>query len=306
MQQQTTAYLLAGLAIVFWSTVATAFKLTLRHIDPLPLILYSCVFSAVTLFVIAAIQGKLTSLRMLTVRQYLIAMFLGLLNPALYYFVLFNAYDRLPAQQAMTINYSWPVMLVILSAVFLKQVIFRLEMVAIGVAYIGVVVIATGGKFDGLYFSDSLGTVFAILSTGIWAAYWLLNVKSNIDPVVNLLIGFSFAVPVLLVVIAIISAIEPGASLLSLPNIYAIAGAGYIGLFEMGITFVLWSTALKLSETTAKISGLIFFTPFLSLLVIALLVGEKISPATIVGLTIVLVGIALQKYAHHRVRQQPH
>ena len=31
----------------------------------------------------------------------------GLLNPCLYYLVLFKAYELLPAQQAQALNYSW-------------------------------------------------------------------------------------------------------------------------------------------------------------------------------------------------------
>ena len=32
----------------------------------------------------------------------------------------------------------------------------------------------------------------------------------------------------------------------------------YVGLFEMGITFVLWLSALKSTNNTARISNLIF------------------------------------------------
>lgn len=296
MQQQTKAYLFATMAILFWSTVASAFKLTLKHIAPLPLIFYSCIFSFLVLLLIVVVQGKLREMLALPVKHWLGAIGFGLLNPALYYYVLFNAYDKLPAQQAMTINYSWPVMLVLLAVVLMKQRIAALEIVAIGIAYLGVVLIATDGSFTGFHATDPLGMAFAVLSTMIWSGYWLLNLRVKIDAVVNLCIGFFGAIPFLFSLIYF----SPQYPDFPMPNMKALLGAAYIGVFEMGLTFVLWSYALKLSETTAKISGLIFLTPFFSLLFIAAFVGERIEATTIMGLLVVLCGIFLQKLAHRR------
>jgi drug/metabolite transporter (DMT)-like permease len=55
----------------------------------------------------------------------------------------------------------------------------------------------------------------------------------------------------------------------------------------MGITFVLWLSALKYSENTAKVGNLIFISPFVSLVFIHFLVGEDILPSTFVGLVLI-------------------
>ncbi len=73
-----------------------------------------------------------------------------------------------------------------------------------------------------------------------------------------------------------------------------IIGAVYVGIFEMGITFVLWLKALKLSSNTAKISNLIFISPFFSLIFISIFVGETIHGYTLVGLAFILIGLAIQ------------
>jgi drug/metabolite transporter (DMT)-like permease len=80
-----------------------------------------------------------------------------------------------------------------------------------------------------------------------------------------------------------------------IPNLKGILGAVYIGLFEMGVTFLLWLKALRLSKTTAYVANLIYLTPFLSLLVISIAVGEKILLSTIIGLVFIVGGIILQK-----------
>ena len=79
-----------------------------------------------------------------------------------------------------------------------------------------------------------------------------------------------------------------------LVGLYA-AGAIYVGLFEMGITFILWLSAMKLTDHTARIGNLIFLSPFLSLVFIHFLVGEDIFPSTYVGLTLIIAGLVVQQ-----------
>jgi drug/metabolite transporter (DMT)-like permease len=68
---------------------------------------------------------------------------LGAINLFLYYFVLFRAYDLLPAQEAQAINYTWALTLAFLLVPFLKQKFYIVDIVAGVLCYFGVVVIAT-------------------------------------------------------------------------------------------------------------------------------------------------------------------
>ena len=80
-----------------------------------------------------------------------------------------------------------------------------------------------------------------------------------------------------------------------MPGPEAIAGSLYIGIFEMGVAYVLWLMALQLSATTARVSNLIFLAPFLSLVILSVVVGEQIMVSTLYGLVLIVGGIALQK-----------
>jgi hypothetical protein len=86
----------------------------------------------------------------------------------------------------------------------------------------------------------------------------------------------------------------------SLPPVKGLMGAVYVGTLEMGITFVLWSTALKLSRSAAQVSIFIYLSPFLSLVFIHFLVGETIFPSTFVGLFLIVLGIGLQQLVRLR------
>lgn len=288
MKQQTQAYCYGLATVLLWSTVASAFKLSLRHMDHLQLLLYSSVASLITLTAILALQGKLKLLLSMDRRQWLVSAALGLVNPFLYYIVLFKAYDLLPAQEAQPLNYTWAVTLALLSIPLLGQRISARDLLALLVSYTGVVLISTHGDPLGFSFSNPLGVALALSSTVIWALYWIYSTRDTRDPVAGLAANFACGTVYVLIMTALASEVV-------VTDWRGLAGAAYVGVFEMGLTFVLWLKALKLSETTAKVGNLIFISPFVSLILIHFLVDEVILPSTIYGLVFIIAGIALQQ-----------
>ncbi|MDD1795630.1 DMT family transporter [Enterovibrio makurazakiensis] len=275
-------------AVLLWSTVATAFKITLTYMDPIQMLAAASVVSALSLAAVAAWQGTLNQLASTFSRRPLYYLMLGLINPFIYYLVLFKAYDLLPASLAQPLNYSWAITLTLMAAVFLGQKIRQQDWIAAALGYAGVVVIATKGNILDLNFDSPLGVGLALLSTLLWAGYWILNAKNQADPVIGLLLGFILSLP-----------FSIGLSLYS-SDWSGIPWQGwlavsYVGLFEMGITFVLWLKAMKLATNTAKISNLIFISPFISLILLANIIGEQIHPTTLIGLVMIIAGLAIQQ-----------
>ena len=152
------------------------------------------------------------------------------------------------------------------------------------------IVIATKGDVLGLEFDSPLGVGLALVSTLLWASYWILNAKNKADPILGLLLGFLVALPV-----AIGLSIYEGAPWAQIPMSGWLA-VSYVGLFEMGITFVLWLSALRLTQNTARISNLIFASPFISLLLLANIIGEEIHPSTLIGLVMIVCGLLVQQF----------
>lgn len=276
-------------AVLLWSTVATAFKLTLAEFTPIQMLTVASFVSAIALSIICIAQGKPSQIANTFLANPWYYLLLGLINPLAYYLILFKAYDLLPASQAQPLNYSWAITLTLMAAVFLGQKIRKQDWAACVFGYAGVVVIATKGDILGLEFDSPLGVGLALLSTLLWAGYWILNAKNRADPVIGVLLGFLVALP-----FAVGLSIYEGAtwSLISTKGWLSVT---YVGLFEMGITFVLWLTALKLTENTARISNLIFASPFISLMLLAYIIGEEIHPSTMIGLLLIVTGLVIQQ-----------
>ena len=288
MKNQKQAMLFGLGTVLLWSTVATAFKLALADLAPVQMLLVACAASIVVMGGALVIMGRWQEVFQLSRRQYLQSIGMGLINPCLYYFLLFGAFDRLPAQEAQPLNYTWALVLAYLSVPFLGQKLRRIDILAGLACYAGVMVIATRGAITSLSFSDPLGVSLALGSTVVWASYWIIATRDTRDPVVGLFLNFLFGLPV----IALVCWYTVG---LEFPLAGSLAAALYVGVFEMGIAFVLWSQAMKKAENTSKVSNLIFISPFLSLVFIYFILGEVILPSTYVGLVLIIAGLWLQQ-----------
>jgi len=289
MKKQSRAYLLAIIAVFFWSTVASAFKISLRYLNFLQLQFYATLVSVVILFVIVFFQNKLSLLKEYTFKDFFHSAVLGFLNPFLYYLVLLKAYSLLLAQEAQCLNYIWGITLVILSVPILKQKISIKAFAAILLSFFGVLIIATRGDFSTFNFSNLLGKSLAVGSSVVWSLFWIYNMKDKRDTETKLFLNFFFG----LIFITIANILF---SKIIFPDFKGIIGIIYIGLFEMGITFIIWLKALSLSRTTAKVSNLIFLAPFLSLFIISKIVKERILLSSIIGLFFIISGIIIQNY----------
>ncbi|MDW6002544.1 DMT family transporter [Vibrio mangrovi] len=278
-------------AVLLWSTVATAFKLTLAQLTPIQMLAVACVISSAVLLAICTLQRQLRHIIPTFTANPGYFILSGLINPLCYYLILFQAYRLLPASQAQSINYSWAITLTIMAAVFLKQQIRRQDYLAAVLCYLGVLIIATQGNLLALHFDSPLGVGLALLSTLLWAGYWILNTQNKADPVIGLLLGFLIATPCIIA----LSLYEDADWSHITPQGWL--SAVYVGLFEMGITFFLWLNALKQTRHTARISNLIFISPFISLVLLSVIIHEQIHPSTILGLICIIGGLVIQQFA---------
>jgi len=284
--QSRSSFLNALSAVLLWSTVATAFKITLSEIPFDLLLLYSSAVSFFALSIIAIFKTGIKSLSAAILSPQNIL--LGFINPFLYYLVLFKAYSLLPAQEAQPLNYTWPIAISIFSVVFLKQKLSLKITSGLIIAFLGVTVIATRGDFSYLNFSNISGVLLATGSSVSWAAYWTLNMILKQEDHLKLTGAFFWGVT-----FSLIYFITFGQDFIF--SFKAFTGSAYIGLFEMGITFFLWMKGIQLSKNKAKTSTLAYLSPFISLLFISAILKESLMISSVIGLLMIVSGILIQQ-----------
>ncbi|NOR74083.1 MAG: EamA family transporter [Draconibacterium sp.] len=282
------SYLFAGIAIFFWSTVATAFKLALLEYDFIQLIFYASVVTFFILFAFLLIQKKTHLLFQQSGKEILFSMFLGALNPLFYYLILLKAYSLLPAQVAQPINMVWAILLALFSVPLLGQKIGLKSFIALFVSFIGVIFISSQGGISGFANTNLTGVILALGSSVIWALYWIFNVRDKRDQIVKLFMNFCFGTIYLLIAVILFSDFKMQFG----TAFYAVI---YIGFFEAGITYILWMKAMELSTNNAKIGNLVFLAPFISLVFIHFILNETIYITTFIGLIFIVTGIFIQQ-----------
>lgn len=288
VKNQSKAVQFALLTVFLWSTVATAFKIALSHSPVVQVLIVATITSLLTLAFLFHRKNSVKSLLTAFKRKPFLYLISGLINPILYYFVLFAAYERLPAQIAQPINYTWAIVLSLLAAPVLGQKLRKGDGLGLLFCYLGVVILVTQLDFSKRFEFDQIGIILAIVSTIFWAVYWLINAANKEDSLTSIYLSFLCALPWALAILVHQWSVFTF-------DMTGLLASIYIGLFEMSISFVLWLKAMHYAKNTAQISSLVYLSPFVSLVFINQFLGEQIYPSTVLALLVICFGLLLQK-----------
>ncbi len=300
MTDNNKAIIYGIIAVLSWSTVATMFKMALRYYTHYEMLLVAS-FTALFIFSVAiTIQRKWSVLKKIPSKQWGKFALIGLLNPLAYYLVLFKSYSLLPAQIAQPINYSWPIVLLVLLSIFTRTAIPKAKYLGMVFSLAGVALISLGsGAMSGNSLPFS-GLLLAFLSAFLWAAYWIVNnLNKEVDFIVALFLSFLFGSIYLL-----IGTVFVDVSFHSLPGLLS---SIYVGAFEMGIPFIFFGLAIRKTQNSALINQLCYLSPFISLFLIHLVLGEQIYITTYLGLFLIVFGIIFNEYlVKYLTKKQPY
>lgn len=296
MKPTSKSYFHIAIAVGSWSTVASAFKIGLRHYSYYELLLVAAITAMLVFALVVSFQKKWHLLKSITHKEWRLFALTGLLSPAGYYLILFKAYELLPAQIAQSINYSWAIVLTVLLALFMRQRIPALKYLGMAISLGGVALISLGSEsFSGVQLSVA-GLLLAFLSSFVWASFWILNKKSeHIDNVLALFVSFLFGSIFLLLGLLFVD--------VQLQSMKGLLSAVYVGLFEMAIPFIFFGLALKRTDNPALINQLCYLSPFISLFIIRSVLGEQIYFTTFLGLLLIVGGILFNEYGVNKLKR---
>lgn len=246
--------LLALGAIGLWSSLASL-GVALAHVPPFLL-------TGLSLLIGGMIALPLSGFKLAAWRVPMPTLTLGVYGLFGYHFLLFLGLRRAPAIQANLVNYLWPLLIVVLSPLFLSGI--RLQWQHVGAALLGfagaaVVILGsvnagTAGTFDAP--AQAWGYLAAAGAAFMWASYSLLT--RRVAPFPTAAIG-TFAWVSGLLSLLCHAWLEPSVTL----NLRDCALITVMGLGPMGASFFLWDKALKTGDAR-HIGVLSYLTPLLS------------------------------------------
>lgn len=278
-------YVFVSIASLLWASTAAVAKLLLDSLDNLQILLFSTFFGFIVLAAASVARGKSALISSYRPRDFLNFGLMAFIGVFAYRFLLLASLKYLPAQEAFVINYTWPVMVVLCAVVILRERLTLGKLIAMVASFFGVVIIATQGHIVSLEL-NAHGIALALGGAVAYGLFSALGKKQNYDRLASTTLHYGFACLYVLVLTVTTSHV-PSLSLTQF------AGLAWLGIFPGGLGFLCWSLALKHGDT-ARMSNLVFLTPFLSAIYVYFLLGEPITVSSIIGLIVIVGGIAIQ------------
>lgn len=286
MNDSIKAYVYLFFVVILWGSAPSVVKLMLKDLNNFQVLFYMLVFAAISLFLVLALQRKLKILKGYSLRDYFKISLLGCLGVGLYHIFLFKSFMISPVNEAMILNYIYPIAILIFSVIILKENIRLRSVIGIILGFFGVCFVISGGNLFNFNIQYSTGYLLAISAGLIWGFFSVLGKKLNYETFSSMFVYILSALILTTVIVYSFFTFE-------VPTLSEVLGLAYLGVLTVGIAFVLWFKSLKLGETV-KISNLVYLTPFVSLVFIHFIIGEKILLTSIFGLVLIIIGVLVQ------------
>lgn len=263
-------------AVVLWSSLA-ALATLLPAIPPF-------LKTGVGLLIGSLIALPLVKfdLRQLVVSWRILA--LGVYGLFGYHAALFLALQTAPSVQANLVNYLWPLLIVVLAPIFIKnsRLSIRIFLAAI-IGFIGaaIAVLSGGTNGGGLEF----GYLYALIAAIVWATYSLGTKVIGDFPTAAVGL-FAFVAGALAIVAHWF--FEPTVNIAA--NDWLLLAL--LGLGPLGAAFYFWDYAIK-HGNPQQVGLISFLTPLLSTSLLVLTTGEELSPLLLLSAVLIVTGALL-------------
>src|SRR6266516_3091679 len=256
------------------------------------MLFYSTVFSCMVMGGLVLFHKKISVLVTYSIRDYAKVGVLGFLGTYVYYVLLYAALALTSASEGFILAYTWPMLVILLAFPFLREKLTVKKLCSIFISFLGIVVIVTHGSLFTLSLTSLQGDILALGGASVFALFSVLGKKYQYDQVVSVLMYFVTALVFITPTLFLFSSLK----ILSLHIWLWLFLNGFV---VNGVSYIFWLKALEYGDTSVT-SNALYLTPFLSLVSIALFLGERILLSSRVGLIIIVVGIVLQSVNQHR------
>ncbi len=290
MKSKPKGTLFVLVCVSLWGLIPVVAKLGQATLDNHQFLFWSSFVSFVVLGIASAVMGTISELKEYSIKDWIYALFLGLLGTYIYYLFLYLGYSQAVGMEVLVFQYTWPILIVFFSIFILKERMTARKLTALLLGIVGVVVVLTKGEFQSINVNNP--SVIALVTAGAscFALFSILS-KTVQKEAFSIVVVYFFA--------------ALGASFFSmlyfsefvLPTSSEIIPILLNGVLVNGFSYIFWIVALKSSEAS-YLAPFTFITPILSAIYLILFFGEPFLLAYGVGLLCIVVGGFVNSIGH--------
>jgi drug/metabolite transporter (DMT)-like permease len=283
------AMLEALFAVVVWGASFVATKVALRYTSP-DVVVWLRFAMGVIILGIAVFAGGKFALPIKRDWPYLALLgFLGIT------FHQWLQSTGLVTSQATTTGWivaSIPVFMALLGWLVLKERLLWLQVVGILFSAFGVLLVVTRGDL-GLLASGKFGTVgdfLILISAPNWAVFSILSRRGLQKYPATLMMFYVMALGWLFSSVLLFA--QGGLGQIGSIPWEGWAGIAFLGIFCSGLAYIFWYDALQ-ALPVAQTGAFLYIEPVVTVIVAALILGERLYLATLLGGVLILTGVWL-------------
>lgn len=284
-------YLVLLLSALIWGSLHPVGKLTLREITPQQLAFARALLGSLALLGFCLLSGrgrKLAETVQTGLSSALVLTLTGLFSSSL---LSMTALGLLPASVNTLLANTSPLFLALGAFLLFGERIGAQKALALLAGFAGVAVLTLAGAPGGEVTPGSLlGVALALTGSATWAIYtgYGRRAVAGRDPVAMTTLATIMAVPLLGGVVTLTGGFD---------QLRAASAATWLALVWCGVaatgaTFTAWIWALR-RLNAASVAAFGYLIPVVAVFLAVLFLGEPLTPALVVALALVLVGVAL-------------
>lgn len=269
--------------VFLWALIPAVSKLGQNGLDNHQFLFWSSLSSLLFFLGIGIYKKNITHLYKISKNKWLKAISLGFLGTYLYYVLLYFGYANAPGMEVLIVQYSWPILVAVLSLIILREKLTTPKVISILLGFLGVFMVLTKGNFSQLKFENLTIDLIVFFGAFVFALFSVLSKKIEMNDISSLLtIYFLTASVASFISMNIFSEFKS-------PGLNTITPIVINGFFVNGHSYIFWIKALKIGEASF-IAPFVFLTPVLSSIFLIVIFNEPFYTAYLIGMSCVILG----------------
>ena len=291
-------YLLLSLTSLIWSLNWVIGRAIVGHVSPLALTFIRWIVAVAVMLPFAwpEIRAHWAAIR----RSWKMIVWLAFWGTGLHNMFAYLGLQYTTATNGVILNSSIPIMIILLGWLLYRDTLTRVQALGVAISMLGVIAVLTRGDPAVLASLElNRGDLIVLVGMVFWAAYTvLLRMKPADLPGLAMLACCAVVGVVILFPLFLFEMLFLGGHVEFTPA--TVAAMVYVGVFPSFVGYIFWNRAV--AEVGSNVAGIfVHLMPAFGSLLAWMFLGERIHLFHIVGIALILSGIALTTRGHRAI-----
>jgi drug/metabolite transporter (DMT)-like permease len=280
-------YLKVTFSVVVWGASFVATKIALRDLQPVTVVWVRFAIGVIVLGVVVLVRKQLKLPQRAEIAYFAVLGFLGI---TLHQWLQSTGLVIAKASTTAWIVATTPLFIAILSWLFLREKLIWAQIAGIGLATIGVFLVISEGDISSLAIGEfgNYGDFLILISAMNWAVFSVISRRGLEKHPAALMMFYAMVAGWLMISIPFIT--RTGVNDLQSISFGSLLGVLFLGIFCSGIGYIFWYDALK-AIPAPQVGVFLYLEPLVAVILAAILLGENIFLASLVGGILILIGV---------------